>query len=167
VNEHVAPWAQASSQEPLEQATVQVPPLGHDVLQWPDEQSTLHVPAPQYVKQWPLEQSSVHCPDAGQVSSQLPPEQSVVHGGAAQDALQLPEAQLQLPPVHGALLRAPPVPGSAMAGPPFGVPVVVVVLEPPHAANTDRARKATYEQCMIVILRRQTIRSGVGYSPPR
>jgi hypothetical protein len=109
----------------------------------------------------------VHCPDAGQVSSQLPPEQSVVHGGVAQDALQLPEEQLQLPPVHEALLRAPPVPGSAMGGPPFGVPVVVEGLEPLQAATTDRATKPTYEERISALLPRQTIRSGVGYSPPR
>jgi hypothetical protein len=47
VNEHVAPAAQASSQDPPEQATAHVAPLGHDVLQWPPEQSMLHIPAPQ------------------------------------------------------------------------------------------------------------------------
>lgn len=42
-----APAPQASSQSPPEQLTVHEPPLGHDVLQWPDEHATLHVPAPQ------------------------------------------------------------------------------------------------------------------------
>jgi hypothetical protein len=32
-NEHVAPCAQASAQEPEEQLTVHVPPVGHEVLQ--------------------------------------------------------------------------------------------------------------------------------------
>jgi hypothetical protein len=46
-NEQVAPGAQASWQPPDEQATVHVAPLGHDVLQWPLEHSTVHVPSPQ------------------------------------------------------------------------------------------------------------------------
>jgi hypothetical protein len=138
VNEHVAPWAHAISQDPAGQATLHVPPAGHEVLQWPEEQSTLHVPVPQYVRQWPLEQSRVHAPEAGQVNSQLPAEQSVVQGAEAHDAVQLPEEQAQLPPVHEAVERDPGVPGSAMAGPPFGVPVVVEVLEPPHAVITEK-----------------------------
>jgi hypothetical protein len=45
--EHVAPCVHASRHPPLGHETVHVAPLGHDVLQWPAEQSTLHAPAPQ------------------------------------------------------------------------------------------------------------------------
>lgn len=46
-NEHVAPCVHARTHPPLGHDTVHVAPLGHDVLQCPDEQSTVHVPAPQ------------------------------------------------------------------------------------------------------------------------
>jgi hypothetical protein len=46
-NEQLAPGAHARTQPPPEQATVHVAPLGHDVLQWPLEQSTLQSPLPQ------------------------------------------------------------------------------------------------------------------------
>jgi len=45
--EHVAPAAHARTHPPLGQETVHVAPLGQEVLQWPDEQSTVQVPAPQ------------------------------------------------------------------------------------------------------------------------
>jgi hypothetical protein len=144
LNEHVAPWAQAISHVPLEQLTVQVPPVGQDVLQCPAEQSMLHVPPPQYVRQWPLEQSSVQSPVEGQVSSQLPAEQSAVHGLLAHAAVQFPEEQLQVPPPQDVLLREAGVPGSAIAGPPLGVPVVVDELDPPQAprAHVKRTKEA-------------------------
>jgi hypothetical protein len=47
VNEQVDPAAHARTHPPAEQSTVQVAPVGHDVLQWPLEQATLHVPSPQ------------------------------------------------------------------------------------------------------------------------
>lgn len=76
----------------------------------------------------------MHEPLDGQVSSQLPAEQSAVHGDVLHDAAQLPDEQLQVPPVQEVLVRGVPVPGSAIAGPPLGALVVEVLLEPPHAA---------------------------------
>jgi hypothetical protein len=132
---HLAPAPHASRQSPAEQLTVQSPPLGHDVLQWPPEQATLHVPAPQYVRQWPAEQSSVQSPEAGHLCSQLPAEQSVAQGDVLQSAVQLPAEQAHAPDEHEAAMRDDAVPGSAMAGPPFGVPPEVVLLEPPQAVR--------------------------------
>jgi hypothetical protein len=82
----------------------------------------------------------VQSPVDGQVSSQLPAEQSAVHGDVLHDAAQLPDEQLQVPPVQGVLLRGVPVPGSTTAGPPLGVFVVEVLLEPLHAAIVDSER---------------------------
>lgn len=79
----------------------------------------------------------MQAPEVGQVSSQLPAEQSVVQGEDAQAAVQLPDEQAHVPPVHGVVLREEAVPGSEIAGPPLGLPVVVVVLEPPHAAIVE------------------------------
>ncbi len=150
-NEQVAPCAQASWQPPDEQATVHVAPLGHDVLQWPLEQSTVHEPSPQYVRQCPLEQSSVQSPVGGQMSSQLPAEQSAVQGVEVQVALQLPEEHEHVPLGHVVLERGAPVPGSEMGGPPFGVlppslepPLPTVLLEPPQAViqRTEKAKNA-------------------------
>jgi hypothetical protein len=50
----------ASWQFPPAQLTVHPPPLGHDVLQPPCAQSTLHLFAPQYVRHKPAAQSTVH-----------------------------------------------------------------------------------------------------------
>jgi hypothetical protein len=74
------------------------------------------------------------------VSSQLPPEQSVAHGDEAHEAVQLPDEQAHVLPVQDAALREAAVPGSAMAGPPFGPPLVVVVLDPPHARMAEKPR---------------------------
>lgn len=45
--EHVAPCPHARTHPPLGHETVQVAPAGHEVLQWPEEQSTVHAPSPQ------------------------------------------------------------------------------------------------------------------------
>jgi hypothetical protein len=82
----------------------------------------------------------VQAPVDGQVSSQLPAEQSAVHGDMLHEAAQLPDEQLQMPPVQEVLLRGVPVPGSATPGPPLGVVVVEVLLEPLHAAIVESAR---------------------------
>jgi hypothetical protein len=47
VNEQLAPGAQARTHPPEEQATLQVAPLGHEVLQCPLEHSTVQLPLPQ------------------------------------------------------------------------------------------------------------------------
>jgi hypothetical protein len=145
VNEQLDPCAQARSHPPPEQATVQVAPPGHEVLQWPLEQSTLQVPAPQYVRQCPLEQPDVQSPEAGHTSSQFPAEQSSVQGDAWQVLWQLPEEQLHAPLEQGVDCLGVPVPGSVTAGPPLGDPPPPdVLLEPPQAGseNEDK-RKAT------------------------
>jgi hypothetical protein len=51
VNEQLAPFAQARTHPPAEQATLQVAPLGHEVLQRPAEHSIVQLPLPQNVRQ--------------------------------------------------------------------------------------------------------------------
>jgi hypothetical protein len=104
--------------------TVQLPLLGHEVLQSPPEQSIEQGSVSHQVRQWLPEQSSLHGPPDEHVSSQLPPEQSGEHGlWPAHWSVQFPSEQSHELPLQASGLRAPASPGSGTSGPPFGVPV--------------------------------------------
>lgn len=133
---------------PLEQSIWQLPSLGHDVLQPPEEQSTVHGPAPHQLTHLPLEQWSVHMPVCGQVFEQSPEEQLTSHGAIVHVFAHPPLWQLHEPPLHWPVVRtaASAARVSGTAGPPFGVPPSlfgIVVPEPPHPRPPRPARHSS------------------------